>query len=88
MDDLALLNMGTPPIVVETAGDAFERTGKNRASERYHIPHKKAIKDQQKAEMENDKENFVTPVATPRRSAKKVGRQTLCSLLPRVLTRG
>jgi len=80
LDDLALLNMGTPPtIVLDTPAEAFERTGKNRASERYHIPHKKAIKDQQKAEMENDKENFVTPVATPRRSAKRVGQDTVLS---------
>jgi len=75
LDDLALLNIGTPPTnSQENTEETFERTGnKNRASERYHIPHKKAIKDQQKAELEADKENFVTPVATPRRSSKKVG---------------
>ena len=80
LDDLALLNMGTPPVkVIEpTAPENFERTGKNRASERYHIPHKKAVKEQQKVEVE-DKENFVTPIATPRRSAKRVGTDTVLS---------
>ena len=80
LNDLALLNIGTPPTnsdsvpAKEVTAAPFERTGnKNRASERYHIPHKKAVKDQQKAEMETDKENFVTPVATPRRSTKRVG---------------
>jgi len=80
LDDLALLNMGTPPvkIIEPTAPENFERTGKNRASERYHIPHKKAVKEQQKVEVE-DKENFVTPIATPRRSAKRVGTDTVLS---------
>eukprot|EP00092_Neocalanus_flemingeri_P022013 GFUD01023872.1.p1 GENE.GFUD01023872.1~~GFUD01023872.1.p1 ORF type:complete len:648 (+),score=230.42 GFUD01023872.1:32-1975(+) len=79
LDDLALLNIGASPTSDSVTGqevtaDTFERTGnKNRASERYHIPHKKAVKDKQKAEMEADKENFVTPVGTPRRSAKRVG---------------
>jgi len=78
LDDLALLSIGTPPVkvidpsVASSATENFERTGKNRASERYHIPHKKAVKEQLKVEVE-DKENFVTPVATPRRSAKRVG---------------
>jgi len=79
LDDLALLNIGTPSKSdnvpdKEVTTAAFERTGnKNRASERYHIPHKKTAKDQLKVETENDKENFVTPVGTPRRSTKKVG---------------
>jgi maternal embryonic leucine zipper kinase len=74
LDDIALMNIGTPPSQKENAPEAFERVGnKNRASERYHIPHKKAVKDQQKSDMETDKENFVTPVATPRRSTKRVG---------------
>ena len=90
LDNLALLNIGTPPApgngnsnpvsseVSEETREApaapFERAGnKNRASERYHIPHKKAVKDQQKTD--NDKENFLTPVGTPRRSTKKVGQE-------------
>jgi len=74
LDDVALLNIGTPPSKKETTGEAFERTGnKNRASERYHIPHKKAVKEQQKAEQDADKENFATPVATPSKSSKSVG---------------
>ena len=88
LDNLALLNIGTPPAPgsghqtasaevteqesKEAPAATFERTGnKNRASERYHIPHKKAVKDQQKTDKE-DKENFLTPVGTPRRSTKKV----------------
>jgi len=75
LDDVALLNIGTPPSKKETSGEPFERTGnKNRASERYHIPHKKAVKEQQKAELESEKENFATPVATPRKSRLQVGR--------------
>ena len=81
LDNLALLNIGTPPAPAgpsevqeenrETPVNSnFERGGnKNRASERYHIPHKKAVKEQ----LKDDKENFVTPVGTPRRSSKKVG---------------
>ena len=51
----------------DAAAAPFERTGnKNRASERYHIPHKKAAKDQGAAvKAEEDKENFATP-ETPR----------------------
>ena len=107
LDNLALLNIGTPPAPgsgklslschtschschaghqtasaevteqesKEAPAATFERTGnKNRASERYHIPHKKAVKDQQKTDKE-DKENFLTPVGTPRRSTKKVGQE-------------
>jgi len=75
LDDVALLNIGTPPSKKESTGEAFERTGnKNRASERYHIPHKKAVKEQQKADQEAEKENFATPVATPRKSRLQVGR--------------
>jgi hypothetical protein len=51
-----------------SAAGPFERTGnKNRASERYHIPHKKAAKEQGggPAKQEEDKENFATP-ETPR----------------------
>ena len=83
LDNLALLNIGTPPTAAnsdviednktEQPTATFERTGnKNRASERYHIPHKKAVKDQLKTD---DKENFLTPVGTPRRSSKKVGQE-------------
>jgi len=83
LDNLALLNIGTPPgqkdsiPKIEVSAAPFERTGnKNRASERYHIPHKKAAKEQneqKKAGDLEDKENaFVTPVATPRRSQKKL----------------
>jgi len=93
LDNLALLNIGTPPAPgnsnpvsaevsepenKEAPTAPFERTGnKNRASERYHIPHKKAVKDQQKTD--NDKENFVTPVGTPRRSTKKIGQENVLS---------
>ena len=91
LDNLALLNIGTPPTAAnsnsnnsdssveaeprtEAPAANFERTGnKNRASERYHIPHKKAAKEQQSNK--EDKENFLTPVGTPRRSTKKVGGQ-------------
>ena len=89
LDNLALLNIGTPPTAaIEGSGDenkeapaaTFERTGnKNRASERYHIPHKKAVKDQLKTD---DKENFLTPVGTPRRSTKKVGQENQNVLSP------
>ena len=92
LDNLALLNIGTPPLASSSsAGNTaaqesdenkdpapatFERTGnKNRASERYHIPHKKAVKDQQQKSGDNDKENFLTPVGTPRRSSKRVGQE-------------
>jgi hypothetical protein len=72
--------MSTPPAAAKlpvagvdaTAASAnaaapFERTGnKNRASERYHIPHKKAAKEQGgTGKAEEDKENFATP-ETPR----------------------
>ena len=92
LDNLALLNIGTPPAPQasvgntepaeekESAAPTFERGGnKNRASERYHIPHKKAVKEQLKAD---DKENFVTPVGTPRRSTKKVGGENTGVLSP------
>jgi len=81
LNDLALLSIGTPPgpkdeNKVEVTAAPFERTGnKNRASERYHIPHKKAAKEAQKTgELESgDKENtFLTPVVTPRRSKKSL----------------
>jgi len=89
LDNIALLNIGTPPAPApapasdqeqdkaESGPAVFERTGnKNRASERYHIPHKKAAKAEQQQQtrlVTEDKENFLTPVGTPRRSAKKVG---------------
>ena len=42
----------------------FERGGsKNRASERYPVPNKKLAKEQQK-QLEEDKENFITPTGT------------------------
>ena len=47
---------------------------RNRASERYHIPHKKAVKDQQQQQqLIDDKENFATPLETPirRQRSKK-----------------
>ena len=51
---------------VDPPAGPFERTGnKNRASERYHIPHKKAAKEQGANKGEEDKENFATP-ETPR----------------------
>ena len=89
LDNLALLNIGTPPAPgghseaqeenKETPASNFERGGnKNRASERYHIPHKKAVKEQ----LKDDKENFVTPVGTPRRSTKKVGSENNGVLSP------
>ena len=72
LDNAVLLNMSTPPTGGAakdvTAGAPFERTGnKNRASERYHIPHKKAAKEQGGGppKQEEDKENFATP-ETPR----------------------
>ena len=50
---------------------------RNRASERYHIPHKKAVKDhqqQQQQRQEEDKENFATPLETPiRRQRSRKG---------------
>jgi len=92
LDNLALLKIGTPPSVAvansndsteenkEAPSAAFERTGnKNRASERYHIPHKKAVKEQQKSS--DDKENFLTPVGTPRRSTKKVAQENNVGVL-------
>jgi len=84
LDNMALLNIGTPPHKKEEREKKeeksdlpvpFERTGnRNRASERYHIPHKKAVKDQQKAE--DEKENtasnaFATPTETPRRQKSR-----------------
>merc|ERR1712106_407557 len=57
-------------------GQPFERTGnKNRASERYPIPNKTKARETENAKEAKveDKENlFVTPVATPRRSNKKL----------------
>ena len=93
LDNLALLKIGTPPSAAvannsndsaeenkEAPSAAFERTGnKNRASERYHIPHKKAVKEQQKSA--DDKENFLTPVGTPRRSTKKVAQENNVGVL-------
>jgi hypothetical protein len=75
LDNFVLLNLSTPPTggpaKVPLPGGAaeppFERTNKNRASERYHIPHKKAAKEQGGGGggREEDKENFATP-ETPR----------------------
>ncbi len=76
MDNFVLLNLSTPPtggvpakapLPGGAAEPPFERTNKNRASERYHIPHKKAAKEQGGANTrgEEDKENFATP-ETPR----------------------
>jgi len=106
LDNLALLNMGTPPgAKQETAvsrlevpnpavgqGQPFERTGnKNRASERYHIPNKSKVRESEGAKegKVEDKENmFVTPVATPRRSNKKLATTTQgqCLNSPNVLS--
>ncbi len=78
LDNFVLLNLSTPPtggggvpakapLPGGAAEPPFERTNKNRASERYHIPHKKAAKEQGGANTrgEEDKENFATP-ETPR----------------------
>merc|ERR1719187_2956225 len=74
LDDVALLNIGkASPLAAEDnnvkpeATPLFERGGsKNRASERYPVPNKKLAKEQQK-QLEEDKENFITPTGTPRR---------------------
>lgn len=56
LEDVDLLNMGTPgkatPPAPATPGrvlqpNEFERSTKNRASERYPVPHKKAAKIEQ-----------------------------------------
>jgi len=65
----------------------FERTGnKNRASERYHIPHKKAEKERREKEdsgenKENKENNFLTPgpSTNARKSARKIGEQQVLS---------
>jgi len=73
LDDVALLNIGKASPLAEDnnvkpeATPLFERGGsKNRASERYPVPNKKLAKEQQK-QLEEDKENFITPTGTPRR---------------------
>merc|ERR1719430_2323262 len=65
----------------------FERTGnKNRASERYHIPHKKAEKERREKEdsgenKENKENNFLTPgpSTNARKSGRKIGEQQVLS---------
>merc|ERR1719189_2127118 len=59
----------------------FERStgnngNRNRASERYHIPHKKAVKEQQQRQDAEDKENFATPLETPIRRQRSRKGQT------------
>jgi len=108
LNDMALLNIGTPPQAKEKKGrveeerevkgrdkevgkkdeeGGFERTGnKNRASERYHIPHKKAEKERREKDdsgenKENKENNFLTPGpnTNSRKSGRKVGEQQVLS---------
>ena len=48
LDDIDLLKIGSPPPIgkdqTPKKGENFDRSTKNRASERYPVPHKKAIK--------------------------------------------
>ena len=54
LDDCDLLKIGSPPPAAvggskdtPKKGDNFDRSTKNRASERYPVPHKKAVKMEQ-----------------------------------------
>jgi len=65
----------------------FERStgnngNRNRASERYHIPHKKAVKEQQQRQDAEDKENFATPLETPIRRQRSRKGQTAPEATP------
>jgi len=88
LDDVALLNIGqaspltglTEPALKSDSNAPFERStagSKNRASERYPVAQKNkaSIKDKQK-QIEDDKENFVTPTGTPRRAKPSIRKNT------------
>lgn len=62
LDDVDLLKIGQnsvlSPAGKNSGGDReFDRSQKNRASERYPVPHKKAIKVEQHQQNSEDKEN-------------------------------
>jgi hypothetical protein len=68
LDDIDLLKIGSPPPAsskdqTPKKGENFDRSTKNRASERYPVPHKKAVKmDQYQDENKPPKSSLnVTP---------------------------